>query len=73
MTHKLQDKTNPVKVLESADPGRRQFLKTTILAAGFAVPVIQSFSIRELRAEDRNIYGGGRRRRRRRRLWPPES
>ena len=38
------------QVLNKVDPGRRSMLKKLVLGAGFAVPVIASFSVKELSA-----------------------
>lgn len=39
------------KVLEAVEPSRRAILKKMVIGAGFAVPIIVSFSVTELAAQ----------------------
>ena len=48
MTDKIREEAQREELIGSSDASRRQFLKKAIIATGVAVPVIQSFSVREL-------------------------
>ena len=45
------------QVLDKVDPGRRTMLRKLVLGAGFAVPVIASFSVKELAAAGTGSLG----------------
>ena len=49
MTSKGKEEEKREETATSQDESRRQFLRKAIIATGFAIPVIQSFSVRELR------------------------
>ena len=45
------------QVLQKVEPEKRSTLKKLVLAAGFAVPVIASFSVKELAAAGTGSFG----------------
>jgi hypothetical protein len=45
------------QVLDKVDPARRTMLRKLVLGAGFAVPVIASFSVKELAAAGTGSLG----------------